>query len=157
MIRTDMEAVLAIEQRCFATYAWAQEDFTNLLKRKQSIGLVCERDGYVVGYSVHVVDGDTYHLARLAVDPLYQRAGVGRELVERIMLKMNNHDQGSIVAEVREYNTSAQLFFKRMGFRATAIENDFFDDGEASYRMQFGPKPVYDSGRRFQNRITEFL
>jgi len=40
--------------------------------------------------------------------------------------------------EVRETNLDAQLFFRRMGFRAVSVLRDFYDDTvEDAYVMQY--------------------
>ena len=45
--------------------------------------------------------------------------------------------------EVRETNLPAQLFFRSLGFRATTVLKDLYQDStEDAYMMQYGLEPL---------------
>jgi ribosomal-protein-alanine N-acetyltransferase len=47
------------------------------------------------------------------------------------------------VLEVRETNLPAQLFVRSLGFRATSVLKDFYQDStEDAYLMQFHAEPL---------------
>jgi ribosomal-protein-alanine N-acetyltransferase len=45
------------------------------------------------------------------------------------------------VLEVRETNLAAQLFWRAMGFRATATLRDHYENGETAYRCVYRLRP----------------
>ena len=59
------------------------------------------------------------------------------------MAKLTPDRRGRIMLEVRETNLPAQLFFRSLGFRATSVLKDFYQDStEDAYMMQFSLDPL---------------
>jgi len=82
-----------------------------------------------------------------AVAEEIQKRGVGRRMIEKLTGKLSSQRRNRIMLEVRETNLAAQLFFRRLGFRAIAVLRDFYDDTtEDAYLMQYcyRPEPVND-------------
>jgi len=136
MIRADLPAVLRIEEASFDD-PWQEDDFIRLLRQRNRIGMVVDRDDEVAGYAVYGLHKTRLHLLNLAIHPGHRMAGVGRALIERIKSKL--FWQRRIVLEVRETNLAAQFFFKRLGFRAVAVLHDFYEQPlkEDAYLMQY--------------------
>lgn len=137
MIKRDFAEVLWIEQATFR-YPWTEQDFCNTLSQRQCIAQVAETpDGAVIGYSVYELDRKRFKLLNLAVAPGYQRSGVGKQLIEKLIGKLSHQNRQSIDVMVRESNLSAQLFFRSLGFKATSIYRDHYQDaGEDGYLLR---------------------
>jgi ribosomal-protein-alanine N-acetyltransferase len=59
------------------------------------------------------------------------------------------------VVEVRETNLPAQLFFRALGFRATIVLRNFFDDSaEDAYVMQYSCRQARPPEAILKNRIA---
>lgn len=137
MIRRDLPEVLAIEAASFE-FPWSEEDFVQSQRQRNSIGMVVEHDERVVGFMIYELDKARIHLVNLAVAPDMRRKGVGAFMVGALKLKLSTQRRKRIVLEVREANLGAHLFFRRQGFRATAILRHFFDDTpEDAYQFRF--------------------
>ena len=52
MIRRDMQSVLYIENESFQ-YPWSEEDFIRVLRQRDTIGMVAERDGQVAAFMIY--------------------------------------------------------------------------------------------------------
>ncbi|MDA8746115.1 ribosomal-protein-alanine N-acetyltransferase RimI, partial [Rubripirellula amarantea] len=52
MIRRDMPAVLAIENKSFE-FSWTEEDFIRCLRQRNCIGMVAEENDQVVGFMIY--------------------------------------------------------------------------------------------------------
>lgn len=156
MIRRDMVDVQAIEEISFQ-YAWREDDFYRALQARNCIGLVAERAGKVVGYTVYELHKRHLHVLNLAAWP--RRHGTGAALVAKLVSKLSPQRRSAIAADVRETNLPAQLFFKAQGFWATAILPHYYDDapGEAAYRFRYhlGQKPT--PATLPTNRISHLL
>src|SRR5690606_23169054 len=87
LIRRDIPEVLEIERRSFAD-RWGGEGFAELLRRRNTIGMVAEQSEWVVGYMVYELRRDRIELLRLAVADDRRREGMGERLVGKLKGKI---------------------------------------------------------------------
>src|SRR5690606_11217541 len=120
MIRRDMDDVLAIESATFAEPG-SEDDFLSVLRQRNSIGMVAERDGGIVGYMLYVLDRDSLELVNFAVPPSVRRCGVGRAMVNRLKTKLTQQRRQRSFVTVRDSNLGTQLFFRDCGFVAESV------------------------------------
>jgi [ribosomal protein S18]-alanine N-acetyltransferase len=137
LIRRDMADVLAIEADSFE-FAWCEQTFVKCLRQRNTIGMVAERDGQVVGYMVYELHLKRLHLLNFAVAKVSRRQGVGLAMVRKLVSKLSSDRRTRIYLEVRETNLAAQLFFKSCGFRAVGVLSYFYQDtSEDAYQMAY--------------------
>jgi [ribosomal protein S18]-alanine N-acetyltransferase len=135
LIRRDMADVLAIEADSFE-FAWCEQTFVRCLRQRNTIGMVAERDGQVVGYMVYELHSKRLHLLNFAVAKSSRRQGVGTAMARKLAGKLSSDRRDRIYLDVRETNLAAQLFFKSAGFRAVGVLTDFYaDTDEDAYLM----------------------
>ena len=141
MIRRDMLEVLEIEQRNFE-FPWIDEDFLRCLRQRNCIGMVAEHENSVVGFMIYELLKTRIHVLNFAVDPRFQRRGVGSQMVAKLIAKLSLQRRNRVVLEVRETNLAAQLFFRENGFRAVSVLHSYYNDTpEDAYLMQFRYRP----------------
>ena len=100
------------------------------LDEPNTIVLVADRDGEVLGYSYADVEGNDYMSLRgpagvvqdIVVDPADRRNGVGRMLLDATLEALNARGVPRVVLWTAERNVPAQRLFERTGFRRTMIE-----------------------------------
>lgn len=137
MIRRDMAEVLAIEQASFE-FPWKDKDFLRCLRQRNVIGMVAEHDERIVSFMVYGLHKDHIHVLNFAVSPDYRHRGVGRQMVEKLIGKLSQERRNRVSLETRETNLAAQLFFRSLGFVATDVLRDFYDETtEDAYQMTF--------------------
>ncbi len=137
MIRRDMLEVSAIEQEAFE-FPWSEEDFTRCLRQRNCIGMVAEIADSVVAFMIYELHRSRLHILNFAVLRSHRRLGIGTHMMEKLVGKLTPDRRGLIALEVRETNLAAQLFFRSLGFRATAVLKDFYQDTtEDAYMMQY--------------------
>jgi len=137
MIRRDMPEVLQTEQESFE-YAWTEEDFLKCLRQRNCIGMVAEHSDKVVGFMIYELHKTKLHVLNFAVHPQCRRAGIGRQMVAKLIGKLSSHRRTKITLAVRETNLAAQLFFKMLEFRATKVMRRYYEDsGEDAFMMQY--------------------
>lgn len=157
LIRRDLEEVLRIERQAFSFY-WTEEDFLCCLRQRNCIGMVAEQDHNIVGFRILEFHKMKLRIINFAVDPVYQRQGVGRQLIQRLIEKLSQQRRKEIVLEVRETNLAAQFFFHEQGFNATRVLRGHYDDtDEDAYIMRYRLE-ADDWSLPFSpdNRISEF-
>lgn len=137
MIRRDMPLALAIEGQSFE-FPWSEEDMILCLQRRDCIGMVAERNREFAGYMIYELHKTRIHILNFAVSESHRRTKVGSAMVEKLVSKLAFQRRNMIAFEVRETNLVAQLFFRQMGFRATGIFPDFYEQTqEPAYLMQY--------------------
>lgn len=95
-----------------------------------SILLVADLTGTVVGYSYAGVEGYDYMALRgpagalydLIVDPAHRGKGIGRLLLDATLRELEARDVPRVVLSTAHQNTVAQQLFAHAGFRPTMIE-----------------------------------
>lgn len=138
MIRRDMPEVLAIEEACQLDFPWDEKAFKDCENSRDVIRMVAEVDERVVGFMVYETHQSRIHLLNLNVHPSMWRRGVGRRMVEKLIGKLSAQRRTRITAEISETNLDAHLFFRAMGFKATAVLHDYYDcANEDCYLFQF--------------------
>ena len=64
-------------------------------------------------------------------------------MLTKLISKLSPQRRNRIVLEVRETNLPAQVFFRSLGFLATSVLRDFYQDTtEDAYLMHFLAKPI---------------
>ncbi len=154
MIRRDMPEVLDIEGQSFE-FPWSEEDFIRCLRQRNCIGMVAEFEEQVVGFMIYELHKTRLHVLNFAVNPKFRRRAVGQAMMSKLVSKLSHQRRNRILLEVRETNLAAQLFFRRIGFRAVSVLRDFYDDTtEDAYLMQFTYQPANAEEALPANRIT---
>jgi ribosomal-protein-alanine N-acetyltransferase len=154
MIRRDMAEVLEIECDGFE-FPWSEEDFIRCLRQRNCIGMVAEHADRVVGFMIYELHKTRLHLLNFAVAKDVGRRGIATQMLGKLVAKLSSQRRTRIVLEVRETNLPAQLFFRKLGFRAVSVLRDFYDDTtEDAYLMQYRYRPVESEIIVPVNRIT---
>ena len=154
MIRRDMPEVLGIESQSFE-FHWSEEDFIRCLRQRNCIGMVAEFEERVVGFMIYELHKTRLHVLNFAVNPEFRRRAVGQAMMSKLVSKLSHQRRNRILLEVRETNLAAQLFFRKIGFRAVSVLRDFYDDTtEDAYLMQLTYQPADAEEAMPVNRIT---
>jgi ribosomal-protein-alanine N-acetyltransferase len=139
MQRSDLDAVLAIEQRAFPQ-PWSRSFFEKELAAPQArctVAVQREPDAPVlVGYTVCWRVLDELHLLNVAVHPEHRGAAVGRYLVEQVL--EDGRKSGGRVAylEVRAGNIAARRLYRRLGFRDLGVRRGYYGPGQDAIVME---------------------
>src|SRR3954454_1662278 len=100
--------------------------------------MVAEQGEKVVGFMIYELHKNKLHILNFAVHPGCRRAGVGSQMVAKLISKLSSHRRTRITLEVRETNLGAQLFFSKQTFRATRVLRAYYEDsGEDAFLMEY--------------------
>jgi len=157
MIRRDMPEVLQTEQLSFE-FAWTEEDFLRCLRQRNCIGMVAEHGEQVVGFMIYELHKTKLHILNFACHPSWRRGGVGAQMIGKLVTKLSSHRRTRITLEVRESNLAAQLFFRKMEFRALRVLRSFYEDtGEDAYYLEYRfAGDTSEDTEESVNRIAQF-
>jgi len=137
MVRRDFAQVLEIEQTCFE-FPWTEEEFLQCLHQPNCLGMVAEHEGRIVGFVIYETPKNRILITNIATDPEFQRHGIARQMIKRLVAKMIYQKRHRIAIEIRETNLPALVCFRAMGFRAAFVRKNFFEDqSEDAYVLQY--------------------
>jgi ribosomal-protein-alanine N-acetyltransferase len=134
-IQRDVPQLLRIERASFPA-PWAEDDFIAVLRKRNCILMVAERNERILGYLVYRLSADGLTVLNLAVDPAVRRQRVGWQLVLKLAAKLGSHRRDWIDAVTSERNLPAHLFFRACAFRAVEVLPGEYGDDDG-YRFRF--------------------
>jgi ribosomal-protein-alanine acetyltransferase len=143
-----LDALLALEARCFATDRLSRRSMRRFLASEQSVFLAALANGHCVGYVLVIFHRGT-RLARLysiAVSPVWQGRGIARRLIETAEAESRQRGALYFRLEVNNRNEHAIALYRSMGFRTFGLLHDYYDDHSDALRMQ---KRIRYHGRDF--------
>lgn len=134
----DLDALVALEERCFASDRLSRRSFRRMIARKTSPLIVADVDGVLQGYVLVLFHAGT-PLARLysvAVAPEARGSGIGRELVSAAEDRARLNDCVALRLEVRRDNAAALALYHALGYRQFGVQEDYYEDHMDAVRMQ---------------------
>lgn len=96
----------------------SQEGIARYLKRNPSTCFVAEENGEVIGVIISGHDGQHGYIYHTAVKTEYRRQGIAKLLVNAALSALKDLGINKVALLVFERNTSANIFWKKIGFTA---------------------------------------
>ena len=124
MQMADLDTVMAIEPTIYP-YPWTRGNFSDSLNAGYS-AWVYEELGYIIGYAVVMLVLDEAHLLNLSIAKTHQGRGLGRALLDYMMLIARGHGAANIFLEVRPSNTPALRLYEDVGFSEMAVRRGYY-------------------------------
>jgi ribosomal protein S18 acetylase RimI-like enzyme len=135
---TDLDGLVALENRCFETDRVSRRSFRRFLERPTARLLVAEISGRIAGYALILLRSGTAlaRLYSLAVDPDCRRVGLARRLLVASERAAFEEDRIVLRLEVREDNEAAIGLYRASGYRPCGRVPEYYEDGGAALRME---------------------
>jgi ribosomal-protein-alanine N-acetyltransferase len=131
----DLGALYRLEHASFEKDAWPLLDLIAVLTWPDVIRLKAVENGELIGF----IAGDprpsesVSWVATIAVDPRYQRRGIGRALLHACEAKTT---MPSMKLTVRMSNEPAISLYEKEGYRSVDIWKRYYNDGEDGLVME---------------------
>lgn len=129
MLTEDLEQVMEIENQLFSV-PWTKEGYFTFLTRKDTMFLVVEEKGKILGYCGLLMVLDEGDITNVAVCRERQREGIGGFLVSSLLRLAGEQGISVIHLEVRAGNETAIRLYERMGFVRDGIRRNYYSDPE---------------------------
>jgi ribosomal-protein-alanine N-acetyltransferase len=128
MVLDDIPQVQLVERKCFTT-PWSRSVFlSELMRNDNAFYVVAQLDERIIGYAGVWIILDEGHITNIAVDPSYQRGGVGQRLMEEITVYAVSRGVTKMTLEVRVSNLGAQALYKKMGYVSFGVRKRYYQD-----------------------------
>lgn len=130
--RADIDALIALEARCFA-WPWGRLSFEGELESRDGGSLVAwtitpSGAPAPIGYLFYRFIADEVHIFRIAVSPEWRRQGIGFQLVGECLQTARRRGVGAAVLEVRSSNAEAAALYGKFGFQVIATRPGYYSD-----------------------------
>ncbi len=134
----DIDALVAIENRCFDTDRLSRRSFRHLLTKAHAVTLLEQSANAVRGYVMVLFNAGT-SLARMysiAVDPDSRGQGVGRDLMQAAEAAALEQDCINMRLEVRRDNLASIKLYESVGYRRFGTYEDYYEDHMGALRYE---------------------
>ena len=120
----DLPTILTIENLT-NKIPWTQEQFLSSIEVGHYSVVIENKEG-VVGFAIYSPIIPESHLLNIAIIPSSQGQGLGRQLLQKVIMQNKILGVKSITLEVRISNHSAITLYKSEGFTKDAIRPDYY-------------------------------
>ena len=128
MTPEDIEDAAILEKTNLGKEAWTRNQLTVAMTRDDTIYLVAEKAGRVVGLcGVQNISGDG-EVTNVSVAADCRGEGIGYKMLKQLLERGRGIGIKDYTLEVRAGNTSAIHLYERLGFVSEGIRPGFYDD-----------------------------
>ena len=125
----DLDKIMKIENECFE-HPYPEYVFKDYLGSE--LFLVAENQSEIVGYIITDVRKKEGVVISIAVEPDFQRKGIGKELISKTIDKLSTE---YIVLTVRMNNEGAQKFYIELNFERLYVINEYYENNDDAIVM----------------------
>jgi N-acetylglutamate synthase len=94
----------------------SREEIASYLSRNPGLSRVAEERSAIIGVALCGHDGRRGHIYHLAIEPSYQRLGVGKRLVDECLHGLRNAGIKRAIIMVADDNAFGRSFWRRCGW-----------------------------------------
>jgi [ribosomal protein S18]-alanine N-acetyltransferase len=125
----DIEDVFEIQEKQGLSF-WSVEDYQSEITNSESIFLVAESDGKIVGFIFArlITTLKICEILNFGVADKCQNQGIGKQLVDNLTEIVNTLKYEKIELEVREQNHRAINFYLKNNFLKDGIRKNFYQN-----------------------------
>ena len=127
MAFADLTRVVTIENAVFSL-PWSLNVFSAMLAKDDSICLVLELEGELVGYLIADMFVDVWHIMNLAAHLDHRRDHVASDLLQAYFEIAERHPHRGHTLEVRVSNETAIELYRGYGFIGTGVRRGYYID-----------------------------
>ena len=138
----DLPQVLEI-QKALAFQDWNERQFCAEIAAGYALCVVYEDaaqfntfNAPILGYAIFHLMGPDSELLSIATSAAHQRAGIGTDLLDAGLNRLDFAGGDRMFLEVREGNTKARRFYEKHGFEPYAERKKYYADGENAILYQ---------------------
>jgi ribosomal-protein-alanine N-acetyltransferase len=126
--------MIRLERQCPMTAHWTEQQYLDLVAANREsparLAFVAEEDGSsaLAGFVVARHLPPEWELENIVVAPAFRRMGIGKQLLDALLLQAQSMGSASIFLEVRESNTPARRLYEKLGFHETGRRKAYYSN-----------------------------
>ncbi len=119
-----MARAWAIEQRSHA-FPWSEKTFASN-QGERYLNFRLDVADEMAAFAITQVVLDEATLFNIAVDPAWQRRGLGRQLLTHLIGELEQRDVLTLWLEVRASNVAAIALYESLGFNEVTVRRNYY-------------------------------
>jgi ribosomal-protein-alanine acetyltransferase len=116
-------------------WSWTRARVQQCFRNRDCVVLAARDRRRLVGFAIMEFYDEHAHLGLLAVQPGYQRLGIGRQLLDWLEASARTAGIFYVRLELRVTNDVARRFYERLGYREVGCKKAYYDGREDALRM----------------------
>jgi len=116
-------------------WSWNEQRISYCVKNRDCVVLAARDRRRLIGFAIMEFYDVHSHLSLLAIQPGYQKQGIGRQLLEWLEASARTAGIFAVQLELRATNDSARLFYEKLGYREVGRKPAYYDGREDALRM----------------------
>jgi ribosomal-protein-alanine N-acetyltransferase len=134
----DAPAVAAMSRQLIEyglAWSWNEDRVERCLRNRDCVVLAARDRRRVIGFAIMEFYAIHAHLNLLAVQPGFQRQGIGKQLLEWLEASARTAGIFKVHLELRANNDGARAFYEKLGFTEVGRKAAYYDGREDAVRM----------------------
>jgi len=126
--------MIRLERQCPMIAHWTEQQYLDLFAATREsparLAFIAEDDGSSVlaGFLVARHLPPEWELENIVVAPAFRRMGIGKQLLDTLLVQAQHRDSASIFLEVRESNTPARRLYEKLGFHENGRRKAYYSN-----------------------------
>jgi len=136
---TDLAKIMELEKASFGNDSWSKSTMRAELIAPHTYYFVAHLDQQILGYAglSKVTSSLSADIQTIAVSASHRRAGIGRELMQKLIEQATLLQAAEVYLEVREDKPAPQKLYNELGFQAIDKRDNYYQsDGVAAIVMR---------------------
>jgi ribosomal-protein-alanine acetyltransferase len=117
-------------------WSWTEQRVAYCLRNRDCVVLAARDRRRLVGFAIMEFYDEHAHLSLLAVQPGFQKRGLGRQLLEWLEASARTAGIFTVQLELRAANDAARRFYERLGYREVGRKPAYYAGREDALRMR---------------------
>lgn len=130
MTKEDLPQIVKLESLCFQEPWKEKECIYEIDENPFSHGWVLKNKEEIVAYAFLWETYEMAQLARIGVNPMHRKQGLGKELLKHLCQRAKDAQCEYMTLEVRESNVAALALYASFDFIQVNISKGYYSNGE---------------------------
>lgn len=145
MKKTDVDAVIALEEQAYGQHHWSKESFLSELSNDlASYFSAFNENGELVAYCGCWKILEEAHITTIAVAPQYRRKHIAEALLKTAIDECYRAMIKFITLEVRVSNVAAIGLYEKYGFKSLGTRKGYYQDNNEDALIMWTENIFYD-------------
>lgn len=148
----DLGQVMEIEQNTFAV-PWTEMGYFTFLMREDTLFLVAEEEGKILGYCGILMVLDEGDITNVAVEKSHRGQGIGQALVQELAERAGQRGIALLHLEVRQSNEAARGLYNKLGFVEDGLRKGYYEEPREDAVLMSLHQETVPSGQEQKNHV----
>lgn len=145
MEKSDIDAVIAIEEKAYGPHHWSKESFMGELSNELAKYFsVFSENGDLIAYCGCWQILEEAHITNIAVDPDFRQKHIGEAMLKTIIDECYKNMAKYITLEVRVGNKPAIGLYEKYGFKSLGTRKGYYQDNNEDALIMWTENIFYD-------------